>query len=87
MFHAPVATSTAYATHATRLNPRATSRGASGEIPRRVGTSAPRVIWPPTHTVAARMCRLMRNVSQDTLTTGVHSAGRARPARHPGPAG
>src|SRR5690606_28172004 len=77
----PVSTSTANAGQARRLNRRATARGASSPRPRRVGTRPARVIWPPTHTAAARTCRKSRIVVTSTGSTPARMAAAARSAR------
>src|SRR5689334_17925518 len=49
-----------------RLKALAAAFGTSVPAARSAGTRAARVIWPPTHTVAARTCRNRRNVSTVT---------------------
>src|SRR4051794_11476131 len=70
MFQMPVRTRTAKAGHATWLKRRAAAPGASGPTARSVGTSAARVSWPPTHTVAATMCTNRRTASQENASIG-----------------
>src|SRR5262249_50795825 len=67
-FQIPVRISTPKAGQATWLNRRAAARGISAPRRRSTGTSAARVICPPTQTVAARMGRNSRIVSQLTAS-------------------
>src|SRR3954464_8530680 len=69
MFQIPVRISTPKAGHATRLKAFAAARGTSAPARRSAGTRAARVIWPPTHTVAASTCRKSRTVSRSTPIT------------------
>src|SRR5215472_13825570 len=66
MFQIPVMISTPKAGQATWLKRRAAARGISAPRRRSTGTSAARVICPPTQMVAASTCRNSLIVSQLT---------------------
>src|SRR6476661_8634769 len=74
-----VSSRTPKAGQAIRLKALAAPLGTSVPAARRAGTSAARVIWPPTHTVAPRTCRNRRMVSRSIAFTAA-ACQRAGPA-------